>query len=297
RVICTIEAIREDLMVDGFVLRYRTDLDSSADRLPGKEGAFLACSFWMANALLSIGREEEANELFERLLSLRNDVGLLAEEWDPREGRQVGNFPQAFSHVPLVTTALNLADKRGGWRTRQHTRAVLNAPRSICAGRPCTFGDLLCNRRTRAVGTSGAEHRRICPDGHDVVRLDLRLQTHAQRIGHVDLEVQDFPQGRGLLPFDLVVEVDGKGHRLPRSGVVVQADRGGEGVPVTAEVVLRPGNTPAEAPFGGAQHTVVIVTVHLRTSRPPAAVLGLDRVHLGQEHLVAARYGLLGRLL
>ena len=117
RVIGTIEAVREDLMVDGFVLRYRTDLDSSADRLPGKEGAFLACSFWMANALLSIGREEEANELFERLLSLRNDVGLLAEEWDPREGRQVGNFPQAFSHVPLVTTALNLADKRGGWRT------------------------------------------------------------------------------------------------------------------------------------------------------------------------------------
>ncbi|HIY39824.1 MAG TPA: glycoside hydrolase family 15 protein [Candidatus Nocardiopsis merdipullorum] len=117
RVIGTIEAVREDLMMDGFVLRYRTDLDSSADRLPGKEGAFLACSFWMANALLSIGREEEANELFERLLSLRNDVGLLAEEWDPREGRQVGNFPQAFSHVPLVTTALNLADKRGGWRT------------------------------------------------------------------------------------------------------------------------------------------------------------------------------------
>ena len=117
RVIGTIEAIREDLMVDGFVLRYRTDLDSSADRLPGKEGAFLACSFWMANALLSIGREEEANELFERLLSLRNDVGLLAEEWDPREGRQVGNFPQAFSHVPLVTTALNLAGRRGGWRT------------------------------------------------------------------------------------------------------------------------------------------------------------------------------------
>src|SRR5699024_3925314 len=100
-----------------FVLRYRTDLDSSADRLPGKEGAFLACSFWMANALLSIGKEEEANELFERLLSLRNDVGLLAEEWGPRDGRQIGNFPQAFSHVPLVTTALNLADKRGGWRT------------------------------------------------------------------------------------------------------------------------------------------------------------------------------------
>jgi len=116
RVVGTIEAIREDLMVDGFVLRYRTDLETSADQLPGEEGAFLACSFWMANALLSIGREEEAHELFERLLSLRNDVGLLAEEWDPHAGRQVGNFPQAFSHVPLVTTALNLANRRGAWR-------------------------------------------------------------------------------------------------------------------------------------------------------------------------------------
>ncbi|MDT0329951.1 glycoside hydrolase family 15 protein [Nocardiopsis lambiniae] len=116
RVIGTIEAVRKDLMVDGFVLRYRTDLENSADQLPGDEGAFLACSFWMANALLSIGRQEEAKELFERLLALRNDVGLLAEEWDPRIGRQVGNFPQAFSHVPLVTTALNLADRQGGWR-------------------------------------------------------------------------------------------------------------------------------------------------------------------------------------
>ncbi|MBE2997743.1 glycoside hydrolase family 15 protein [Nocardiopsis sp. HNM0947] len=116
RVVGTIEAIRKDLMVDGFVLRYRTDLETSADQLPGDEGAFLACSFWMANALLSIGREDEANELFERLLSLRNDVGLLAEEWDPRAGRQVGNFPQAFSHVPLVTTALNLHTREGAWR-------------------------------------------------------------------------------------------------------------------------------------------------------------------------------------
>ncbi len=116
RVVGTIEAVRKELMVDGFVLRYRTDLDNSADQLPGDEGAFLACSFWMANALLSIGRHEEAEELFERLLALRNDLGLLAEEWDPGAGRQVGNFPQAFSHVPLVTTALNLADHQGGWR-------------------------------------------------------------------------------------------------------------------------------------------------------------------------------------
>ncbi|GAA3981810.1 glycoside hydrolase family 15 protein [Thermobifida alba] len=117
RVIGTIEAIREDLMVDGFVLRYRTGLEDAADKLPGDEGAFLACSFWLANALLSIGREKEARELFERLLALRNDVGLLAEEYDPRIGRQVGNFPQAFSHFPLVTTALNLSHHDGHRRS------------------------------------------------------------------------------------------------------------------------------------------------------------------------------------
>ncbi|TQN31504.1 GH15 family glucan-1,4-alpha-glucosidase [Haloactinospora alba] len=113
RIVGTIEAIREDLMVEGFVMRYRTDRDDTADQLPGNEGAFLACSFWMANALLSIGREQEARELFSRLLALRNDVGLLAEEFEPKDGRLVGNFPQAFSHVPLVTTALNLSHQDG----------------------------------------------------------------------------------------------------------------------------------------------------------------------------------------
>ncbi|WP_344969877.1 glycoside hydrolase family 15 protein [Salinactinospora qingdaonensis] len=115
RVVGTIEAIRDELMVDGFVLRYRTDREDTADRLPGSEGAFLACSFWMANALLSIGREKEARSLFDRLLALRNEVGLLAEEFDPEAGRLVGNFPQAFSHVPLVTTALNLS-RHDGYR-------------------------------------------------------------------------------------------------------------------------------------------------------------------------------------
>ncbi|QVQ54667.1 glycoside hydrolase family 15 protein [Spiractinospora alimapuensis] len=113
RVVGTIEAIQRDLMDDGFVLRYHTAGDDSVDGLPGQEGAFLACSFWLANALLSIGRVGEARELFHRLLSLRNDVGLLAEEYDPHGKRQVGNFPQAFSHVPLVTTALNLSRHDG----------------------------------------------------------------------------------------------------------------------------------------------------------------------------------------
>ncbi len=110
RVIGTIEAIQRELSTeDGFVLRYPTSGgDAGVDGLEGDEGAFLACSFWLADDLAMIGRVDEARKLFERLLSLRNDLGLLAEEWDPRLQRQVGNFPQAFSHVPLIDTALRL---------------------------------------------------------------------------------------------------------------------------------------------------------------------------------------------
>jgi GH15 family glucan-1,4-alpha-glucosidase len=110
RVIGTIEAIQRELSTeDGFILRYPTEgAHEGVDGLPGDEGAFLACSFWMADDLAMIGRVDEARRLFEKLLSLRNDLGLLAEEWDPRLQRQVGNFPQAFSHVPLIDTALRL---------------------------------------------------------------------------------------------------------------------------------------------------------------------------------------------
>ncbi|MGD1220560.1 glycoside hydrolase family 15 protein [Streptomyces krungchingensis] len=111
RVIGTIEAIQRDLTTpDGFVLRYATAGDEvGTDGLSGDEGAFLACSFWLADDLAMIGRLDEARELFERLLGLRNDLGLLAEEWDSKGERQVGNFPQAFSHVGLLDTALTLA--------------------------------------------------------------------------------------------------------------------------------------------------------------------------------------------
>jgi GH15 family glucan-1,4-alpha-glucosidase len=88
------------------VIRY--DTDHVDDGLPPGEGAFLACSFWLVDNLMLQGREADARRLFERLLSLRNDVGLLAEEYDPRAGRQLGNFPQAFSHVSLVDSALTL---------------------------------------------------------------------------------------------------------------------------------------------------------------------------------------------
>ncbi|MCX4483739.1 MULTISPECIES: glycoside hydrolase family 15 protein [Streptomyces] len=110
RVIGTIEAIQRELSTeDGFILRYPTEgEEAGVDGLAGDEGAFLACSFWMADDLAMIGRVDEARQLFEKLLSLRNDLGLLAEEWDSGLQRQVGNFPQAFSHVPLIDTALRL---------------------------------------------------------------------------------------------------------------------------------------------------------------------------------------------
>lgn len=107
RVISTIRAIERDLTVDGFVLRYRTE--QTRDGLPDGEGAFLPCSFWLADTLIMTDRYAEAHRLFTRLLEVRNDVGLLAEEYDPHARRQLGNFPQAFSHLALVGTALNLA--------------------------------------------------------------------------------------------------------------------------------------------------------------------------------------------
>jgi GH15 family glucan-1,4-alpha-glucosidase len=107
RVRGTIEAIERELMVDGFVLRY--DTNRTDDGLPPGEGAFLACSFWLADAYMLIGRLADARRLFERLLALQNDVGLLSEEYDPSRQRMVGNFPQAFSHVALINSALNLS--------------------------------------------------------------------------------------------------------------------------------------------------------------------------------------------
>jgi GH15 family glucan-1,4-alpha-glucosidase len=103
RVRGTIEAIERHLVVDGLVLRYSTDMD--VDALPAGEGAFLPCSFWLADSYVLTGRRDEAKALFERLLGLRNDVGLLAEEYDPRARRMLGNFPQALTHMALVNTA------------------------------------------------------------------------------------------------------------------------------------------------------------------------------------------------
>ncbi|EKX63944.1 glycoside hydrolase family 15 protein [Streptomyces ipomoeae] len=108
RVLGTVDAVRRELLTDGLLSRYSTGRPDPPDAITGGEGAFLACSFWLADALLPTGREDEARELYERLLALRNDVGLLAEEYDPVARRQLGNFPQAFTHVPLIRVAYEL---------------------------------------------------------------------------------------------------------------------------------------------------------------------------------------------
>jgi GH15 family glucan-1,4-alpha-glucosidase len=111
----TIEAIERELTEDGFVYRYATGHErGDVDGLPGREGVFLPCSFWLADAMAMAGRVGDARALFERLLGLRNDLGLIAEEYDVRARRQVGNFPQAFTHLALVSTALLLGEGAAG---------------------------------------------------------------------------------------------------------------------------------------------------------------------------------------
>jgi GH15 family glucan-1,4-alpha-glucosidase len=117
----TIDAVRRELGHDGFIARYSTDVTD--DGLSGSEGQFLACSFWLVEALALNDREAEARDLFERLLALRNDLGLYAEEYDVARGRQVGNFPQAFTHLALIEAARVLSGERTG--TRSTTPAPL----------------------------------------------------------------------------------------------------------------------------------------------------------------------------
>jgi len=112
QLVSTVATIRRELTVDGLVLRYRPHEDGRVDGLPPGEGVFLPCSFWLADVLTLQGKVDEGRELFERLLDLRNDVGLLSEEYDPVAGRQLGNFPQAFTHLALVNTAIVLGEGR-----------------------------------------------------------------------------------------------------------------------------------------------------------------------------------------
>ena len=160
RVRSTVEAVERDLTEDGFVLRYRTEQSGQVDGLTGHEGAFLACSFWLADCLELLGRHDDAAALFERLVGLSNDLGLLAEEYDVQAGRQVGNFPQAFSHVSLVNAAYNLT----GHPTMEEQDVVVTA-----------------RHRRRRVGLrprprSGLEHPYEHPVGDGRLRSGRRLR-------------------------------------------------------------------------------------------------------------------------
>ena len=127
-------AIEKKLLRDGFVLRY--DTEHGTDGLPGTEGAFLACSFWLADNYAFAGRIDEAEELFERLLGLRNHLGLLAEEYDPALQRQIGNFPQAFSHLALIFTAHVIESVHRGGEPRRPSAATRSPPCTDRRGDP-----------------------------------------------------------------------------------------------------------------------------------------------------------------
>jgi GH15 family glucan-1,4-alpha-glucosidase len=131
RVIGTVDAIQSGLTIDGFVMRYDADSSDDVDGLDGREGAFLACSFWLVDNLEMIGRHDDAVALFEKLLALRNDLGLLAEEYDHVLGRQVGNFPQAFSHISLVNSAVNLTDPVSWQGAEEHSHIARAESRRV----------------------------------------------------------------------------------------------------------------------------------------------------------------------
>jgi GH15 family glucan-1,4-alpha-glucosidase len=121
RVRGTVEAVERELLEDGLVRRYRTKR-KGVDGLPAGEGVFLPCSFWLVDCYALLGRSDDARTLFEHVLSLSNDLGLLAEEYDPRAGRQLGNFPQAFTHLALVNSAFNVLPHLPSPMNRRHAR-------------------------------------------------------------------------------------------------------------------------------------------------------------------------------
>ncbi|CAM5457051.1 hypothetical protein STENM327S_08151 [Streptomyces tendae] len=143
RVIGTMEAVRRELSTaDGLVYRYPTGgEDTGVDGLPGDEGAFFLCNFWLADGLALTGRLDEARCLFEHLLALRNDLGLLAEEYDPVQQRQLGNFPQAFSHMGLIQSAL-LLQQMATQSFPRHAALAVPAPRSTSRSTRQSTADL-----------------------------------------------------------------------------------------------------------------------------------------------------------
>jgi GH15 family glucan-1,4-alpha-glucosidase len=143
RVLGTIDAVERELTDRGLVRRYATRRD--IDGLPPNEGAFLPCSFWLADALSLCGRQAKAQRLFERLLELRNDVGLMSEEYDPRGRRMLGNFPQALTHVALINTARNLS-ATGGPAEHRSRRAPGAPPEGTLDGEQHAAAQTGCHR-------------------------------------------------------------------------------------------------------------------------------------------------------
>ena len=190
RVVGTVAAIERELLRDGFVERYRADHGNvEVDGLPPGEGVFLPCSFWLAAVRAQQGRLDEAVELYERLLSLRNDLGLLSEEYDPERKRLLGNFPQAFTHLTLVETAFTL--------TRATRRARRRAGRSRRDRRGGNPGD----RRSRDAGL-GHEGRAPAPErlppSHGVaVARDLHVRR-SDRVTPRAREVRRGALGRSV---------------------------------------------------------------------------------------------------
>jgi GH15 family glucan-1,4-alpha-glucosidase len=162
RVAATLDAIARELTVEGLVMRYRTE--ETPDGLPDGEGVFLPCSFWLAEARCLQGRRREARRLFDRLLDLRNDVGLLAEEYDPRARRMLGNFPQALSHVALVNTARDIAAHGG---PSEHRGGVRAEPPVVAAR--ARHGEQDFERRP-------STHARVKPANLDHVRSRRRTR-------------------------------------------------------------------------------------------------------------------------
>ncbi len=213
RVVSTVEAVQRDLVEGGFVLRYRTADDGEVDGLVGREGAFLACSFWLVDCLHMIGRVDEATEMFERLLGLRNDLGLLSEEYDAVANRMIGNFPQAFSHVSLVNSAFRLtaeqptrATEETASRMRQRLTEMLGSS-LVSMGKArrqpqWEAGDLLRRARgavaiTPSISTGG---------------------TTDEGTPDEDVPEDSGAQPNGALPGDALPDDDGGEHEVVASG-------------------------------------------------------------------------------
>ena len=185
----TIEAIERELVDGGFVLRYRTADTGDVDGLSGREGAFLACSFWLADCLSMLGRHQDARQLLDRLMALRNDLGLLSEEYDPVAGRLVGNFPQAFSHVSLV----NSASKIGGDEKPSTNHVIAGLARRAL---------------TRGKSSTGSQH--LGAFNAKTVLSGLTDSGQVRRLGSVKV-----PTGGKGKPLATVVPGGAKGSRKP----------------------------------------------------------------------------------